>query len=405
MELESTKNKKFYQLSINQRQELIKQQLSIIDDLVIDDKLSNMVENYLTNFNLPLALANNLILDGKKYYIPLITEEASVVAALSNGFKLIGDNFQLEKYQKYIVGQIITQESYATIKNIIDQEYDYLREFIDNYKLSIKKRGGGFKSLELAYHDQDFTTIHIIYDSCEAMGANIINSILEAVSDYLKEKYQIKILMAILSNYHEFESQMSCCIKIGVNIDLATAQKIELASVYASRDVYRSSTHNKGVMNGMEAFLIAIGNDYRATNSQIYSYLQDHHLKTITTWKIIDDDLVGTIKIPLNLASVGGSILNNPSVQLVMKILDYPSSMQLTKLVLAIGLAQNLSALKALVTKGIQTGHMKLHARVIASKYSNQEQIIEYLVDSMIKNNNYSDSYCQELLKKKNTEN
>lgn len=254
----------------------------------------------------------------------------------------------------------------------IEQETETILALANQAHPSIVKRGGGARKLRTEIKE-DFLIVYLSVDVQEAMGANILNTMLEGIKDYLEGISQGKALMAILSNYAN-ESLVTVHCQIGIsslatNAEQAheTAQKIVLASRLAQVDTYRATTHNKGIFNGIDALVTATGNDWRAVEAGAHAYAtRDGQYRGLSTWEIVSDSLLGQLTIPLPIATVGGSIGLNPKVQAAFDILGHPDARTLASLIVATGLCQNFAALRALVTTGIQQGHMKLHAKSLA---------------------------------------
>ena len=237
---------------------------------------------------------------------------------------------------------------------------------------SIVKRGGGARQLRVDIKDQ-FLIVYLSVDVLEAMGANILNTMLEGIKDYLEELSQGQALMAILSNYAS-QSLVTARCRIAISslgtsaaLNQETAKKIALASQLAQVDTYRAATHNKGIFNGIDALVVATGNDWRAVDAGAHAYAaRDGQYRGLSTWTLEGDYLLGQMTLPLPIATVGGSIGLNPKVQAAFDILGHPDARTLASLIVATGLCQNFAALRALVTTGIQAGHMKLQAKSLA---------------------------------------
>lgn len=335
-----------------------------------------MAENHLGTFALPFSLVPQLIVDHVEYSIPMVTEEPSVVAACSLGAKIIAKagGFTSQMSSRLMIGQVALYD----IPNMVEAQaailaqQDRLLEQANQAHPSIVKRGGGARQLTVE-QKADFLIAYLHVDVQEAMGANILNNMLEAIKDDLADLTQGKALMAILSNYAT-ESLVTAKCRIPINqlhteaqIALETAQNMARASQLAQVDPYRAATHNKGIFNGIDAVVVATGNDWRAIEAGAHAYAsRDGQYRGLSTWEITDHHLVGQLTIPLPIATVGGSIGLNPKVQATFDILGQPDARTLAPIIAAVGLCQNFAALRALVTTGIQQGHMKLHAKSLA---------------------------------------
>ncbi|WP_049617504.1 hydroxymethylglutaryl-CoA reductase, degradative [Streptococcus sp. X13SY08] len=361
----------------NARQISLESQEIIKTDTNLPETIAGkMVENHLGTFALPFSVLPDIVVDNMHYSVPMVTEEPSVVAAASLGAKIIAKSggFITTVHNRLMIGQValydVADTSAACFS--ISQKKAELLEMANAAHPSILKRGGGAQDLTVE-EKGEFLIVYLHVDVQEAMGANMLNNMLEAIKEPLEELSQGQSLMAILSNYAtESLVTASCQVSIStLNIkqDLAKeiAQKISLASQLAQVDPYRATTHNKGIFNGIDAVLLATGNDWRATEAGSHAWAcQKDHYRGLSTWTIEEDALVGSLTLPLPVATVGGSIGLNPKVQVVFDILGHPSSKELASIIASCGLSQNFAALRALVTTGIQQGHMKLHAKSLA---------------------------------------
>lgn len=335
-----------------------------------------MAENHLGTFCLPFSVVPEFLLDGQEYSLPMVTEEPSVVAACSFSAKIIGRSggFTSDIQKRLMIGQVAlynVAEPQVAQKNI-EQETATILSLANQAHPSIVKRGGGARTLRTEIKDQ-FLIVYLSVDVKEAMGANILNTMLEGIKDYLEEISRGKALMAILSNYAS-ESLVTARCRITISslatsaaLAQETAEKIALASQLAQIDTYRATTHNKGIFNGIDGLVVATGNDWRAVEAGAHAYAaRDGHYRGLSTWTIDGEDLLGQMTLPMPIATVGGSIGLNPKVQAAFDILGQPDARTLASLIVAVGLCQNFAALRALVTTGIQAGHMKLQAKSLA---------------------------------------
>ncbi|MDO5078171.1 MAG: hydroxymethylglutaryl-CoA reductase, degradative [Streptococcus minor] len=335
-----------------------------------------MAENHLGTFCLPFSVVPEFLLDGQEYSLPMVTEEPSVVAACSFGAKIIGRSggFTSDIQNRLMIGQVAlynVAEPQVAQKNI-EQETATILSLANQAHPSIVKRGGGARTLRTEIKDQ-FLIVYLSVDVKEAMGANILNTMLEGIKDYLEEISRGKALMAILSNYAS-ESLVTARCRITISslatsaaLAQETAEKIALASQLAQIDTYRATTHNKGIFNGIDGLVVATGNDWRAVEAGAHAYAaRDGHYRGLSTWTIDGEELLGQMTLPMPIATVGGSIGLNPKVQAAFDILGQPKARTLASLIVAVGLCQNFAALRALVTTGIQAGHMKLQAKSLA---------------------------------------
>ena len=379
---------RFYKKNRAERLEVIEQS-NILDEeylnlvkenTVLDyDTANNMVENVIGTFSLPFSVVPNFVVDNKSYVVPLVTEEPSVVAACSNAGKIVASSggFTTTIHDRKMIGHVALYNISDTdsAEQTILKNKDLLLKTANEAYPSIVQRGGGAKDINVRVLTEDGTTFVVVYlivDTLEAMGANMLNTMLEALKVSLETLTGGLALMAILSNYATSSLVTSSCAipfkKLGEN-GKYLAERIELASKFAQCDVYRAATHNKGIFNGIDSIVIASGNDWRAIEAACQSYaVKDGKYKGLSTWRCDLENklLIGELTVPMPVASVGGSIGINPSVKVARQMLNNPDAKTLASIITSVGLAQNLAALKALVGDGIQKGHMKLHAKSLA---------------------------------------
>ncbi|MDR3241501.1 MAG: hydroxymethylglutaryl-CoA reductase, degradative [Lactobacillaceae bacterium] len=373
----------FYKLSLQERLSKISNEFDFSPDdqafLVAHQDLigDTQIENYVYSFGVPTGLLFDLLVDGKKYVVPMATEEPSVIAAANNGARLIraGEGVQTELKQRLMRGQVILTNiaDQAGLADYITEHSTQLIEIANAAKPSIVQRGGGAKEIILEQLDDQRAIVNVLVDPKAAMGANLVNTMTEAVAEHLRNAgYQV--VMAILSNLTT-EALIQAQVRIPVNV-LATkdglagevvAQRIAEASLIEQLSAYRATTANKGFLNGIEAAVLASGNDTRSVNAALHAYAaRSGQYQGLVKWSVSADELVGVTELPLMLGVVGGSIGIVPAVQLNHRIMGSPTVERLTGIVAAVGLAQNLAALRALVTSGIQAGHMALQAKSLA---------------------------------------
>lgn len=380
----------FYKKSREERLAILKEQGLLSaenwDKLAANSQLpldvaNNMVENVLGTLSLPLALVPDVLVDGKIYQVPFATEEPSVVAAASYASKLISRSggFTTTLHNRLMIGQVAlygVADVTAATAAVLAQK-DQLLQIANDAHPSIVKRGGGARDLtvELVDGQNIFLVAYLKVDTQEAMGANMVNTMMEALRGPLEELTGGKSLMAILSNY---ATESLVTAKCAVDLPylsrdpkeaLELAERIALASDFAQADPYRASTHNKGIFNGIDALVLATGNDWRAIEAGGHVYAsRAGRYQGLSTWTVSEDKtkLLGQLTLPMPIGTKGGSIGLNPSVQVAHDLLGQPTAKELARLIVSIGLAQNLAAVKALTGAGIQAGHMKLHAKSLA---------------------------------------
>ncbi|WP_353989807.1 hydroxymethylglutaryl-CoA reductase, degradative [Pediococcus argentinicus] len=341
----------------------------------VDDIHQQMIENYLTDFSLPEGIAVNFKVNQKEYAVPMVTEEPSVIAAASNGAKIVNlaggfqSESQLLKMGQVLVSEVVDPEQ---LTDELNQVTDQILKIANNAHPSIVKRGGGARTIRVRNLGHQCLSIDVFVDTQEAMGANIINTMMESVGNWIQEQFsgRLEVDLKILSNLADRAlTTVKCDIPIKLlNSDLEKARdlakRIAKASYFAQIDPYRAATHNKGILNGIDAVAIATGNDWRAMQSGAHAFAaQSGPYQGLSNWRVVDDKLCGVLKIPLPVASVGGSITINKQVQQNFKILKVNTAKELAEVIGSVGLAQNLAALKALAGEGIQQGHMKLQAK------------------------------------------
>lgn len=351
----------------------------------------NMIENALSTYGLPYGLALNFLINDQEIQIPMVTEEPSVIAAASNGGKIIqqAGGFKSQVNQRLMTGQIAFTGLEDDAQALRFEAY--VTEFSDDLLAvanaaypSIVGRGGGARSIRSQYYpatdsSASFFIVYLTIDTQEAMGANMMNTMLEALKAHILGQVDfianIDGLMAILSNYAVEATATATCeitarlLDKGPISGVEVASKIALASQLAQVDVYRATTHNKGIMNGVDAFVLATGNDWRAVEAGVHAYAaRDGQYRGLAKWTYDSDReiLSGELTLPLALGAVGGSIGIHPTVQVTKSILGQSDAKHLMEIAVSLGLAQNFAAVRALVTEGIQAGHMQLQAKSLA---------------------------------------
>ena len=375
--------------------------------LSIADQLT---ENVLSTFDLPFSLAPYFLINGRDYVLPMVTEEPSVVAAASFAAKLIqrSGGFTTQVHQRQMIGEIAltdVEDVEVASKRILEDKKTLLQLANEAYP-SIVKRGGGARDLWVE-NKGDFLIVYLAVDPKEAMGANMLNTMLEALTDRIQELSGGQALMAILSNLAT-RSLVSARCAIDFKVlsrnpeeAIEIAHRMELASQLAQVDPYRAATHNKGIFNGIDALVLATGNDWRAIEAGAHAYAaQSGSYKGLSHWtsQPKEKKLYGEITLPMPVATKGGSIGLNPTVQVSHRLLGEPSAIELAGIIASLGLAQNFAALKALVTTGIQAGHMKLQARSLALLAGAKEEEVPRLVSQLLENKPFNLEKAQTLL-------
>ncbi len=371
---------------------------------------NQMSENVLATLALPYSLVPDFLVDGKTYQVPFVTEEPSVVAAASYATKIIkrSGGFETEVHKRQMIGQIaLYQIDYVdqAIKDVLRKKKELLEQANQAYP-SIVARGGGARDFWLEQKD-DFLIFYLSVDTQEAMGANMLNTMLEALTLPLEELTGGKSLMAILSNYATDSLVTTRCVidYRFLSRDKAEAElladKMQLASKLAQVDPYRAATHNKGIFNGIDALVLATGNDWRAIEAGAHAYAsREGSYRGLSTWTADPDKrrLHGQMTLPMPIATKGGSIGLNPAVAASFDLLGQPQAKDLASLIVSVGLAQNFAALKALVSTGIQAGHMKLQAKSLALQAGAQDEEIAAVVRLLSAKKAFNLSAAQEIL-------
>lgn len=331
------------------------------------------IENAVGGFNLPLGIATNFRVNGRDILVPMAVEETSVLAAASHGAKLARSSggFVTSSTDPVMTGQIqLFPRSAIDFDQLLQGRKAEILEFANDGHQRLLARGGGAKDLSWRYISEiRALVLYLDVDTRDAMGANIVNTMCEKVSTKVARWLDCDIGLRILTNLNDKRmAQASCIIKKEAfdskEFDGAeVVAAIESAYLFARHDVYRAATHNKGVMNGIDPVVIATGNDWRAVEAGAHAYAcRTGVYQPLTTWSITNDgNLLGELKIPLSVGTVGGVTKLHPTAQAALKILGHPNARKLAEVICAVGLAQNLSALRALASEGIQKGHMHLH--------------------------------------------
>lgn len=376
-----------------------------------DDIGAQQVENYIYNFGVPTGLLLQLPVDGQEFIVPMTTEEPSVIAAANNGARMMrqGSGVKTKRREHLMRGQImlVNLSDMAKLQQFIQNQELQLLQIANDAHPSMTARGGGAKQLTIDVLDENTAAVNVLIDTKEAMGANTVNTMAEAVATQLRQQgYQV--LMAILSNYGT-EALVEAEVAIPVTA-LATkqgvsgqtiAEKIALASHLEELSPHRAVTSNKGILNGIEAVVLASGNDTRAVNAALHAYAaHTGQYSGLISWQVEHDQLVGRTVMPMSIGVVGGSIGIVPAVKLNHHIMGNPSAEQLAGIIIATGLAQNLAALRALVSTGIQAGHMALQAKSLAIQVGAMNDEVEQLVAQLNQTNQINAAMARQLLQK-----
>ncbi len=401
---------KFYQKSLEERKETLLNHPSLSNEAkerlknglsLPESVASQMVENQIEIYGLPYGIVPEIIVNGKSYIVPMVTEEPSVIAAASYASKLInlaGGTTTIQE-KREMIGEIAIVKSPLTlevVKDKLDEQKEALFTIANNAHPSIVKRGGGIRDIWLEEKSSDKERFYIFYvsvDTQEAMGANMLNTILESLVSPLEAMTKGESIMAILSNLATNSVVTAKCVLSPRILDTKTTKgeevvdRIVLASEFSKADPYRATTHNKGIMNGIDSVVIATGNDWRAIEAGAHAYASlSGQYQPLTNWtKDETGNLVGTITLPLPVGTVGGSISIHPGAQFAHELFGHPSAVELAGIIASIGLAQNLAAVRALVTDGIQKGHMRLQAKSLGLAVGATEEELPLLMNLLAK--------------------
>lgn len=373
------------------------------------------IENTLSNYYLPFAIAPNFLINGEYLAIPMAIEESSVVAAASKAAKFWMDKggFKAEILGTEKVGQVhfIYKGDKEKLSDFFNSTKPELLQSVASITSNMEKRGGGINDIELrdlSDKIEGYHQLHCTFETLDAMGANFINSCLEQFAKTLKEhalsygaftdeEKNLEVVMSILSNYVPnclVKAEVSCPVSDLGNADMpstAFAEKFVQAVNIAKVEPYRAVTHNKGIMNGIDAVVLATGNDFRAVEAGVHAYAaKEGQYSSLTHAKIEDGIFTFWIEIPLALGTVGGLTSLHPLVKLALEILQNPTAKELMQIVAVAGLAQNFAAVSSLVTTGIQKGHMKMHLlnmlNQMGATETEKQQLVTYFKDQTVTN-------------------
>lgn len=374
------------------------------------DKADHMIENVIGRFTLPMGVGINFVINGKDYVIPMVTEEPSVVAACSNAAKMArpGGGFTTDYTGSIMISQIQLLDVPAPFysKGKILENKEKIAEICNAKDPMLVKLGGGVKDVEARVLDSivgPMVVVHLLVDTGDAMGANAVNTMAEAVAPFLEELTGGRAELRILSNLADRRiARARAVFKKDAIGGEEVVDKMIAAYAFAAADPYRAATNNKGIMNGVIPVVIATGNDTRAIESGAHSYAaRSGKYSPFATWeKNTDGDLVGSIELPMAVGLVGGATKIHPAAKVAVKMLGVKTAGELAQIIAAVGLAQNMAAMRALATEGIQRGHMSLHARNLAATAGATGEVLEKIVKQMVAEKNVRLEYAQELLKK-----
>jgi hydroxymethylglutaryl-CoA reductase len=397
--------KKFYEMSLDERLSLVasksnftKNEIStVVNQPLPFDKIDRMVENALGSFSLPLGIATNFVINGKEYLVPMAIEEPSVIAAASHAAKLAKSRggFKASAESSIMRGQIQVTNLLDIKKaiQVISKNKESLLRAVNSISKKVKALDLKTRIVENEIDGTKMLAAELYVDCKDSMGANTINSMCELLGPEIEQKTSGKVIVKILSNYAtERIATSKATFKKEELGGTEIVDRILSAFAFAFSDTYRAVTHNKGIMNGIDAVSIATGQDFRAIEAAAHAYAsRDGKYRSLTTFsKSSNGDLVGRIEIPLSVGIVGGISTVHPVARMGLKILGVKSASELACVIASAGLAQNLAAIKALSTEGIQKGHMKLHAKNIAVAAGATGKLVDIVSETMYKQSKIS---------------
>ena len=411
-------------LSPQQRLEAVSKALNCNYDLLNDLKgegslplkiADGMIENVVGRFELPLGIATNFQVNGKDYLIPMAVEEPSVVAAASHMAKMTraSGGFQASSDRPIMRGQIQVmdlEDLHASKARILEHKNELISAANEKDK-TLVDLGGGCEDLEVHLFKETpagpMLVVHLLIDVCDAMGANTVNTMAEHIAPLIEKLINGRVRLRILSNLAD-KRLVTASVKLSASqFDTKNYSGNEVikgifeAASFAAVDPYRAATHNKGIMNGIDPIIVVTGNDWRAIEAGAHAFAaRDGHYTSLTDWSISNNgDLLGKITLPMAVGLVGGATKTHPTAKAAIEVLGVKTATELGQVIAAVGLAQNLAALRALATEGIQRGHMALHARNIAVQAGANGSEIDLIVKGMIDSQNVTMDNAMQILK------
>lgn len=413
----------FYNLPIEERQDQLDQDGRLSDEemkaltgesgLTLD-QANHMIENVIGRYSLPIGIALNFMVNGRDVLIPMVVEEPSIVAGASFMAKLAreGGGFVASSTAPEMIGQmqLLDVEDLGLAKEAILTEKAKLLKATEGIDPILMKLGGGPRDLEVRILNDSpigaFLVIHLIYDVRDAMGANAVNTACERLSPMIEEITGGRIHLRILSNLADRRlTKAECKIPLkSLAFGDFSAEEVRdgiiEAWAFAAVDPYRAATHNKGIMNGIDAVVVATGNDWRAVEAGAHAFaVKNGQYSSLSTWgKDEAGDLIGSVELPMAVGIVGGATKVHPGARAALKLMGIETAGELAEIIVSVGLAQNLAALRALATEGIQRGHMGLHARQVAIAAGAESEMIEKLAKQIVKDQKVRVDHAEDIL-------
>jgi len=414
---------KFYEIGIAERLKRLAAAAHLNEDdlkaLSGEEGLSlsqadHMIENAVGTFALPLGIAQHFLINGREVLVPMAIEEPSVVAAASFMARLAraGGGFMASSSQPEMIGQmqILDAPNLEKAKQQIEGEREHLMAIADQVDPLLAKLGGGARDLEVRLISESpigpFLVVHIIMDVRDAMGANAVNTAMERLAPHVEHISGGRVLLRILSNLADRRLARANCripmdaLAFDALSGVEVRDRILQAWAFAAADPYRAATHNKGIMNGVDAVVIASGNDWRAVEAGAHAYAaRSGRYTSLSTWsKGEDGSLTGQLEMPMAVGIVGGATQAHPGAKAALRLMGVKTASELAQVIVSTGLAQNLGALRALATEGIQRGHMALHARQVAISAGAPEDKVSALAEQLIQEGNIHIQRALEIL-------
>ncbi len=402
----------FYELSVEERLDIVKKSCLLTDDeanllkktgclsLSTSDR---MIENVIGTIELPLGIATNFMVNSHETLIPMAIEEPSVVAAASNAAKLARPTgFTAHSDEPVMIGQIQLMNFRNGSKEKIMAAKEKIKEITNGENSTLVKLGGGLTDIEVRELESSrgkILVVHLLVNVVDAMGANAVNTMCESVAPFLEELTGARSVLKIISNLAVYRLAYAEATWRKDVIGEDVIEGILDACAFARADMFRCATHNKGIMNGIDAVLIAAGNDFRAAEAGAHAFAAMDGYKPLTEfYKDRNGNLVGKIKLPMVTGIVGGSTNSNPIAKISLKILGVKHANELGEIAACVGLANNFAAMRAMVKEGIQKGHMKLHANNIAMVAGATHEEVPKITQLMLSENKISVAHASELL-------
>jgi len=405
----------FYNKTLNERMEIVKSFSDLTDEEIsllksqMDMEIANrMIENVVYLNDVPVGIATNFLINGKEYLIPMAIEEPSVVAAASNAARIAraGGGFRAIATEPLMIGQVQIvnlSDPYSAKFRVLENKGELIK-IANEQDPVLVSLGGGCKDVQARVLDSSLgpmVIVHLIVDVRDAMGANAVNTMAEAVAPKLEEITGGKVYLRILSNLATYRIARAWARFPRNVIGENAVNGIIYAYEFARIDPYRATTHNKGIMNGIDAVLVATANDWRAVEAGAHAYAAMNGYTSLTRWEMDKEgNLIGTIELPMAVGTVGGASSTHPKAKIARKILGVKNYMEFAGVLASVGLAQNFAAIRALSEEGIQKGHMSLHARNIAVMAGATGDLIDRIAEEMVRENRVRLDRARELLKK-----